>query len=140
MTTLTSHNRTIPEQRRAQRRRGLGALAVAVRPPRAARVRDRPAPDQRTAAGPRRSSSKLFLALWNHAERFDPKRGPLTAWLTVVAQATPSIDRHRRNARADATLSMAALVDPRPDESDALGIGPWLEPADRGRRGRGDTA
>ena len=62
---------------------------------------------------------ETFLALWNHAERFDPERGSLTAWLTVVAKHA-AIDRHRRNVRADATLSMATLVDDRPDEADAL--------------------
>ena len=62
---------------------------------------------------------ETFLALWNHAERFDPARGSLTAWLTVVARHA-AIDRHRRNVRADATLSMAALVDGRPDEADAM--------------------
>jgi len=62
---------------------------------------------------------ETFLALWNHAERFDPARGSLTAWLTVVARHA-AIDRHRRNARADATLSMAALVDSRPDEAEAM--------------------
>ena len=62
---------------------------------------------------------ETFLALWNHAERFDPERGSLTAWLTVVARHA-AIDRHRRNVRADATLSMGALVDGRPDEGDAL--------------------
>ncbi len=60
-----------------------------------------------------------FLALWNHAERFDPARGSLTAWLSVVARHA-AVDRHRRNARADATLSIAALVDRRPDEADAM--------------------
>ena len=60
-----------------------------------------------------------FLALWNHAERFDPARGSLTAWLTVIARHA-AVDRHRRNARADATLSMAAIVDGRPDPAEAV--------------------
>jgi RNA polymerase sigma-70 factor, ECF subfamily len=62
---------------------------------------------------------ETFLALWNHAERFDATRGSLTAWLTVVARHA-AIDRHRRNVRADATLPMAALVDGRPDPAEAL--------------------
>ena len=45
--------------------------------------------------------------------------GSLTAWLTVVARHA-AIDRHRRNARADATLSMAAIVAGRPDEAEAM--------------------
>jgi RNA polymerase sigma-70 factor (ECF subfamily) len=60
-----------------------------------------------------------FLALWNHAERFDPARGSLTAWLTVVARHA-AVDRHRRNMRADATLSLGALVDRRPDDADGM--------------------
>ena len=79
-----------------------------------------------------------FLALWNHAERFDPARGSLTAWLSVVARHA-AIDRHRRNARADATLSMAALVDDRPDEADALDVRAAVQPARRRRYDRADA-
>ena len=46
-------------------------------------------------------------------------RGSLTAWLTVVARHA-AVDRHRRNARADATLSMTAIVAGRPDEAEAM--------------------
>jgi RNA polymerase sigma-70 factor (ECF subfamily) len=62
---------------------------------------------------------ETFLALWNHADRFDPARGSLTAWLTVVARHA-AVDRHRRNARGDATLSMTAIVAGRPDEAEAV--------------------
>jgi RNA polymerase sigma-70 factor (ECF subfamily) len=62
---------------------------------------------------------ETFLALWNHADRFDPGRGSLGAWLTVIARNT-AVDLHRRRAHHDATLPLAALSADREQPEAAL--------------------
>lgn len=62
---------------------------------------------------------ETFLALWNHADRYDPVRGSLGAWLTVIARHI-AIDLHRRRSNHDATLSLAAVTGGRDDPGDAL--------------------
>lgn len=43
-------------------------------------------------------TSEVFGKVWLSAERFDPERGSIKAWLSAIARNT-SLDRIRRNAR-----------------------------------------
>ena len=63
---------------------------------------------------------ETFLALWNQAERFDPSRGPLTAWLQRIARNRTidhlrSAGRHQRagtfSSFSTATASGPAIDD-----------------------------
>jgi RNA polymerase sigma-70 factor, ECF subfamily len=63
---------------------------------------------------------ETFLALWNHAERFDASRGPLTAWLQRIARNRTidhlrSAGRHHRagtfSSFSTATASGQAIDD-----------------------------
>lgn len=40
----------------------------------------------------------VFIYFWNHPEKYDPDRGKLTTWLSVVAR-TKAIDRYRQITR-----------------------------------------
>ena len=57
---------------------------------------------------------ETFLALWNRAEQFDPARGSLGAWLTVIARSR-AIDRLRSDARRLPAESFSAVVGDVPD-------------------------
>lgn len=51
---------------------------------------------------------ETFLTLWNHAERFDPSRGLLRAWLLTIAhnRAIDHLRRAKRHGRAAAFSSL----------------------------------
>lgn len=49
----------------------------------------------------------VFIYLWQHPERYDPKRGRLKVWLSVIAR-TRAIDRYRTLSKQSA----APLDDP----------------------------
>ena len=40
----------------------------------------------------------VFIYLWNHPERYDPQRGKLKTWLTIITR-TKAIDRFRTLSR-----------------------------------------
>lgn len=54
---------------------------------------------------------ETFLALWDHADRFDPSRGELRSWLMTIAR-NRSIDRLRAAGRHDRAASFSAFVRP----------------------------
>ena len=65
---------------------------------------------------------ETFLALWNHAERFDAFRGPLTAWLQRIAR-NRTIDHLRsagRHHRAGTFSSFSTAT------ADGHSIDDWL--------------
>jgi RNA polymerase sigma-70 factor, ECF subfamily len=65
---------------------------------------------------------ETFLALWNHAERFDAARGPLTAWLQRIAR-NRTIDHLRsagRHHRAGTFSSLSTAT------GDGDSIDDWL--------------
>ena len=43
----------------------------------------------------------VFIYLWNHPEKFDPRRGKLKVWLSVVARSQ-ALDKYRELARSSA--------------------------------------
>ena len=51
---------------------------------------------------------ETFLALWNHAERFDPERGGLRAWLLTIAR-NRVVDHHRAARRHDRAVSFSSF-------------------------------
>lgn len=51
---------------------------------------------------------ETFLALWNHAERFDPQRGGLRAWLLTIAR-NRVVDHHRATRRHDRAASFSSF-------------------------------
>ncbi len=55
---------------------------------------------------------ETFLALWNRAEQFDPKRGSLAAWLLTIAR-NRTVDRLRAAGRRPTIvpISAAGMVD-----------------------------
>lgn len=54
----------------------------------------------------------VFLQAWRHMDRFDPRRGELRGWLTVIARSR-ALDRVRRLARRRHGDGLSAL-EPRP--------------------------
>lgn len=53
----------------------------------------------------------VFIYLWEHPEKYDPKRGKLKVWLSVVARSQ-AIDRYRALARRnDVSLEEVFLAD-----------------------------
>ena len=46
----------------------------------------------------------VFIYLWQHPEKYDPGRGGLRSWLSIVAR-TKAIDRYRQISRRD-TVSL----------------------------------
>jgi RNA polymerase sigma-70 factor, ECF subfamily len=62
-----------------------------------------------------------FLALWDHAEQFDPERGSLAAWLHTIAR-NRTVDRLRAAGRRPTLVPMSSLTDDRAtgrDEADS---------------------
>lgn len=53
----------------------------------------------------------VFIYLWQHPENYDPGRGGLKAWLSVMAR-TKAIDRCRQLSRRDALPLEDALLVP----------------------------
>ena len=52
----------------------------------------------------------VFLYLWQHPDRYDPRRGSLKSWLAMVARSQ-AVDRYRAlMKRADLPLEEAALT------------------------------
>jgi RNA polymerase sigma-70 factor (ECF subfamily) len=62
-------------------------------------------------------TQEVFAQLWAHASRFDPSRGAVGAWLSVIARSR-ALDRLRRHAAgARATTgpeALTAIPDPAP--------------------------
>ena len=52
---------------------------------------------------------ETFLALWDRAEQFDPRRGTLAAWLATIAR-NRAIDRLRAAARHDRAASFSSFA------------------------------
>ncbi len=65
-----------------------------------------------------------FLALWRHAERFDPRRGGVRAWLVGIARHL-AIDRLRaqtRRGRAEGAAREVAAREPADDSVARIGM------------------
>ena len=61
-------------------------------------------------------TQEVFAQLWAHASRFDPSRGAVGAWLSVIARSR-ALDRLRRQAGARSTTgpeALTAIPDPAP--------------------------
>ena len=57
-------------------------------------------------------AADTFVYLWEHPEKFDPRRGSLKTWLSVVARSR-ALDRCREICRHDAvSLDETELADP----------------------------
>jgi RNA polymerase sigma-70 factor (ECF subfamily) len=65
---------------------------------------------------------ETFLTLWNRAERFDPSRGALRAWLLTIAR-NRAVDRLRAAGRHDRAASFSSFGT---DEADDQSIVEWL--------------
>jgi RNA polymerase sigma-70 factor, ECF subfamily len=52
---------------------------------------------------------ETFLALWDHAETFDPSRGSLAAWLHTIAR-NRTVDRLRAAGRRPAAIPLSAVA------------------------------
>lgn len=51
----------------------------------------------------------VFIYLWEHPEKFDPKRGKLKTWLATVARSR-AVDRYRALSRRNETPLQDALL------------------------------
>ena len=61
-------------------------------------------------------TQEVFAQLWAHASRFDPSRGAVGAWLSVIARSR-ALDRLRRQAGARSATGpdvLTAIPDPAP--------------------------
>lgn len=61
----------------------------------------------------------VFIYLWQHPEQYDPRRGRLKVWLSVVARSQ-AIDRYRRLARQQTVPLEEALLAAQPEVVDGL--------------------
>lgn len=71
---------------------------------------------------------EVFLTLWNRADRFDPNRGSLAAWLGTIARHR-AVDRLRAAGRRPRLVSLGGSADEPAAEA--------LERAIHGRQGSG---
>lgn len=77
----------------------------------------------------------VFWQVWREADRFDPSRGNVIAWLTTLAR-TRAIDRRRAVARRSAWVVADAVGDGDPPRSERLaGAADPLEDAVVAERG-----
>ena len=65
---------------------------------------------------------ETFLTLWNRAERFDPSRGALRAWLLTIAR-NRAVDRLRAAGRHDRAATFSSFGT---DDADDQSIVEWL--------------
>lgn len=61
-------------------------------------------------------TQEVFTQAWTQADRFDPSRGAVAAWLTVLgrSRALDRVRRRRRGGLADGDAAAAAIPDPGP--------------------------
>jgi RNA polymerase sigma-70 factor (ECF subfamily) len=62
---------------------------------------------------------ETFLALWDRAERFDPSRGSLTAWLATIAR-NRAIDHLRAIGRHHRAAAFSSYASNAPDSGSTL--------------------
>lgn len=70
----------------------------------------------RDAADAEDVTQEVFTQAWTQADRFDPSRGAVAAWLTVLgrSRALDRVRRRRRGGLADGDAAAAAIPDPGP--------------------------
>jgi len=61
----------------------------------------------------------VFIYLWDHPDRYDPQRGKLKTWLTIIAR-TKAIDRFRILSRHQTTVLDETILTNDPDIADAI--------------------
>lgn len=61
-------------------------------------------------------TQEVFTQAWTQADRFDPSRGAVAAWLTVLgrSRALDRVRRRRRGGIADGDAAAATIPDPGP--------------------------
>ncbi len=61
-------------------------------------------------------TQEVFTQAWTQADRFDPSRGAVAAWLTVLgrSRALDRVRRRRRGGLADGDAAAATIPDPGP--------------------------
>ncbi len=65
---------------------------------------------------------ETFLALWNRAERFDPSRGSMRAWLLTIAR-NRAVDHVRSAGRHEPAVTFSSFGG---EEADDASVAEWL--------------